>query len=247
MKISELLKVFKKAPFPAMMTLISFVLFVVLYYFLTVKEIQPYYLKGLIFAIPSICFGITTFFSARGKLHIVTSTAITIMLICVLSFGMFFAAVIIAFTEETTVTDIRKYERVLRLTGYPENSVSRHFPYEIPRGAKNIVFSYNPPFLQGGENFNLKFETDTVSIKDYIDKFSQKAKWIGKASDGEVKMNGVALASFNKFGYTTLPEDFTIYLLVSKSYEPNNWNHGELSLVAISKERNEIIFFAEDW
>lgn len=30
-------------------------------------------------------------------------------------------------------------------------------------------------------------------------------------------------------------------------YHPNNWNHGKLSLVAISKYRNEIIFFAEDW
>jgi hypothetical protein len=247
MKISGLLKVFKKAPFPATLTLISFVLFVILYYFLTVKEIQPYYLKGLIFAIPFICFGITTFFSATGKLNIVTSTAITIMLICVLSFGMLAAAVFIAVSEETTITDIGKYERVLKLTGYPKRQISRHFPYEIPSSAKNIVFSYNPPFLQGGENFNLKFETDTASIKDYIDKFSQKAKWIGKSNDSEFKVNGITSASFNNFGYTKLPEDFTIYLLVSKSYEPNNWNHGELSLVAISKERNEIIFLAENW
>lgn len=32
-----------------------------------------------------------------------------------------------------------------------------------------------------------------------------------------------------------------------KPYKPGDWNHGELSLVAISEQRNEIIFLAEDW
>lgn len=33
----------------------------------------------------------------------------------------------------------------------------------------------------------------------------------------------------------------------SEAEGPVKWNHGMLSLVAISKERNEIIFVAEDW
>ena len=44
-----------------------------------------------------------------------------------------------------------------------------------------------------------------------------------------------------------MPEHFTIYLIDSKPYHLNDWNHDELSLTGISKQRNEIIFLAEDW
>jgi hypothetical protein len=248
MKQSKRLLIFRKAPFPAIMTIISFVLFIAVYWFVTVTAIEPYYFKGLIFAIPFVCFGMITLFSATGKLKIVISSVITVILIFVLGFAMFLALVFVAFDTATTVTtDIGKYEKVLKMTGYPNSPIAKYFPGEIPSNAKKIVFSYNPACLQGGENFNLKFETDTDSIKNCIEQFTQKAKWIGKPSDNEVKTNGVSLGSFHIFGYNNLPEDFTIYLIVSQPYHPNDWNHGALSLVAISKERNEIIFLGEHW
>lgn len=55
------------------------------------------------------------------------------------------------------------------------------------------------------------------------------------------------LGAFSILGYNDLPEDFIIYIIDSKPYHPSDWKHGELSLVAISKQRNEIIFLAEDW
>ncbi|MDR3593178.1 MAG: hypothetical protein P4L60_00075 [Clostridium sp.] len=61
MNISKISYIFKKAPFPAIMTIISFVLFVGVYWLMTATAIDPHYFKGLIFAIPFVCFGITTF------------------------------------------------------------------------------------------------------------------------------------------------------------------------------------------
>lgn len=248
MKKSKIALIFKNASFPAMMTIISFVLFIGVYWLVTVKSIEPYYFEGLIFAVPFICFGIITFFTVKEKLKRVSSSIMTGVLIFLSVPAMLVTFTIMIFDAATTITtDISKYERVLNMSGYRSNSLIKHFPDKIPGSAKNIIFSYNPAFLQGGENFDLKFETDLDSIKSYINEFSQKAKWQGKASENEAEKNGVFSGTFNTFGYMDLPEDFTIYLIYSKPYKPSDWNHGELSLVAISQQRKEIIFLAEDW
>ncbi|MFS8501032.1 MAG: hypothetical protein FWJ59_04415, partial [Caldicoprobacter sp.] len=134
------------------------------------------------------------------------------------------------------------------VTGYPNNPLTQHFPNKIPDNAENIVFSYSPAFLQGGQFWGLRFETDSNSIENYIDQLSKRAKWIGKSGDSQAEANGISWGKFSDLGYIDLlPEDFTIYIIYSKPYKPNDWNHGELSLVAISEQRNEIIFLAEDW
>lgn len=248
METNKLSVVLKKAPLPARMTIGSFVLFLVTYWLVTAKSIEPYYLEGLVFALPFVCFGIITFLTVIDKLKIGTSYIITYILIIVLGFASVCTfGYIVLDAAVTQTTDIGKYERVLRLTGYPDNTLIKCFPDKIPSNAKNIVFNYNPAFLQGGENFDLKFETDSDSIKNYIDKFSKQAKWTGKSSDSEAEKNSLFLSAFDTVGYKNLPEDFTIYLIDSKPYYPDDWNHGEVSAVAISEERNEIIFIAEDW
>lgn len=247
-KTSNISLVFQKAPFPSIMTIISFVLFIGAYLFVTVTSIEPYYFKGLLFAVPFICFGIITFFTVTEKLNVGVSSVITGILIAVLSFATLFAFVFIAFdAATTTTTDIGKYERVLSLTGYPNNDLIKYFPDKIPENSKDTVFSYNPAFMQGGENFDLKYKMDSGSIKSYINEFSKKAKWIGKSSDSEAEKSGIILGAFTFFDDANLPDDFTIYLIASKPYHPDDWNHGKVSLVAISKQRNEILFHAEDW
>lgn len=121
-------------------------------------SIEPYYFASLVFAVPFVCFGIITFFTVTEKLKIVASSAITGILIFVLGFAIVFMSIELA---TTVTTDIGKYERVLKLTHYPNNPLTKYFPGKIPSNTKNIVFSYNPAFLQGGENFDLKFEMDS--------------------------------------------------------------------------------------
>lgn len=47
-----------------------------------------------------------------------------------------------------------------------------------------------------------------------------------KIKIGASYTNIVILAGFDFLDYRELPEGFTIYLIDSKTYEKNNWNHG---------------------
>ncbi len=234
------------AIFPALMTIISFLLFVAVYLYVTAKAIEPYYIGGLIFAIPFILFGAVTYFTGIGKLKAAKSTIITIILIVALSIIMVYAFVFIAIDAATTeTTDIAKHERVLRINGYPENSLIRHFPERIPHEAENVVFRYHPAFGMGGESFNLKIEINSNTLNNYVNQFLQLAKWKGKAGDKGAVDNGIFTGTFSGIGYKELTENFTIFLIDSKPYDTNNWNHGILRLVTISEAKNEIIFIAE--
>lgn len=246
--MNKLSLIFRKAPFSAFITIISFILFVGVYWILTMTTINPYYSVGLIFAIPFVLFGIITYLTAKGILGSVASTIITVILIVTLGFILFVSFIFISIDAATTVTtDIGKYNRVLKMKGYPDNLWIKYFPEKIPDNANDVLFSYNPAFIQGGERLALKFETDPVFINHYINELSDKVKWKGKSEDSEAAKNGIFSSTFSLLGYSSLPEDFTIYLIMSKPYQPNNWNHGEFSLVAISQKRDEIIFLAEDW
>src|SRR4051812_47712256 len=104
MEMRKILSIYRKALFPAIMTIISFILFIVVYLLLTVKSIEPFYFEGLIFAVPFVCFGITTFFTVRGKFKIVASSVITCSLIFVLGFTSLFAFIIVGIKGATTTT-----------------------------------------------------------------------------------------------------------------------------------------------
>lgn len=239
---------FKKAPFPAVMAVISFVLFAFIYYFVTVRSVKPYYFMGLIFAIPFASFGAITIFTVKEKLKrkvaVILTSVLTVIMPIVMGFAFIFMAIMASID---TVTDLNSYHRVLKLKDYENNELIKHFPSKIPSNAKDAIFNYQPGFLQGGEEYRLKFTTDVNTIESYTKELSQRAKWIGKSSNREAEINGVEMVSFDSFGYNKLPLDFTIYLIISEPYKPFDWNHGELSLVAVSKQRSEIIFFAEDW
>ena len=244
---NKLAAIFRTAAFPAVMTVITFGLFVAVYLFVTVTAVEPYYFAGLLFAVPFVCFGVVTYFTAAGKLKKVASSVITAAAIFVLGAASLYGFMLLSFTAATTTTDAGKYERVLRLSGYPENALIRFFPDKIPDGAKNVVFRYHPGFLQGGENFELDFKADADSVRSAAEKFSHKAKWTGKMGDSGAEKNGILSGSLGELGYQNLPGDFTIYLVDSKPYRPGDWNHGKVSLAAVSRQRNEIIYHAEDW
>jgi len=92
---APLLSIFKKAPFPAIITIISFVLFTGVYALVIMETVEPYYLEGLIFAVPFIAFGLVTFFTVNEKLKMGISSAITAVLIVVLGFTSLLAFIYI--------------------------------------------------------------------------------------------------------------------------------------------------------
>lgn len=245
---SKLSAVFKTAAFPAIMTLISFILFIAVYLFVTVTAVEPYYFIGLLFLVPSICFGAITYFTALGKLKSAASSGITAAAILVLGAASLVGFSALSFQAATTITmDTSKYGRVLRLNNYPENALISCFPAQIPEDAKDVVFRYHPAILQGGENYELKFKANSEFLNNKAEEFARKSKWIGRMSDREAEKHGVISGSLGELGYSDLPDDFTVYLLNGEPYQPGNWNHGKVSLVAVNRKSNEIIFHAEDW
>lgn len=244
----KLSAIFKAAAFPAVMTVISFVLFVAVYLFVTVTAVEPYYFAGLLFLLPSACFGAITHFTVTGELKTAVSSGITAAGILVFGVASLVGFTALAFSAATTTTtDTGKYARVLMLSNYPDNKLIQCFPDRIPDNAKDVMFRYHPACLQGGENFELKFKTDSAVLRSEADKYSRKAKWTGKMGDSEAEKHGVISGALGELGYYDLPADFTIYLMESEPYQPGDWNHGKVSLVAVSRQRNEIIFHAEDW
>lgn len=238
------------ALFPASITVISFVLFIIVYLLVTMTVAEPYYLTGLLFAVPFCCFAIITGLTAVGKLKGFASKAITYHLIFALGLVSLFLFVSLSIdAATTTTTDLTKYERVLKLSGYPNDRLTKYFPDKIPDDAENVHFSYNPAFMQGGEEFSLKFKTSTKTTQTYIKRISNKASWVGKPNAPDSEKYGIFTGSLNAFyrDHTEMPADLTIYVMYSKPYHPDDWNHGENSLVAISQEKNEILFRAEDW
>ena len=88
------------------------------------------------------------------------------------------------------------------------------------------------PFLQGGEKLILKYRSDMSEINEAIAELEKKSEWIGIPSDKEAEDHGISFGSLEYDGGYMLPDDFTIYVIESKPYKSDDWNHG-LSLIHI--------------
>lgn len=236
--------------FPVIMTCVSFLLFLAAYWAVTQRVVEPYYFVGLIFLVPTICFGAISYQSAKNKMDFKTSFITTAIAVIVLGLAMLIAFAFIVFDNATTITtDPGLYERALDLSGLPPYLLEETFPDTIPNDADNISFRYNPAILQGGETLALKYETNQDSIETLVGEFSRKAAWIGKATDSDAGSYGIFTGTFYilDLADSGLPEDFTIYVFYGKPSRPNDWNHGKRSLVAISERSNEALFLADAW
>ncbi|MDL2220513.1 hypothetical protein LJC55_02480 [Eubacteriales bacterium OttesenSCG-928-N14] len=239
----------KKPSLSTIMAVVFFALFVAIYYMITAKSPVPYYLYGLLFAIPCIVFALITYLKAKEKINPDFSFRLTVWLIPIFFYGMCFGVVICSVSLATVqVQDVSQYRHVMRASGYPNDEHISFFPPEIPEDATDVVFHYNPAFLQGGEFFLIKFKTNEQDIMAYQKQFSAQAQCYGSKRQLAEQNSEVYIPSFSRVGYQNdLPEDFIIYILYSKPYSSNNWNHGTLRLVAINAKHSEIIFYAGSW
>lgn len=239
----------ERSLFPAIAALVSLVFFIIIYSAIMRTVIDPHYLMSLLLAIPFVLFGLIFILAVKDKISSATSNITTGILIIPLAIAMAFILLFFSLDAATkTTTDINRYERALKLSNFPSPLVEHSFPDTIPAKAENILFKYHPALGQGGEVIALKYETDPQSIKEYIEVFSKKAKWVGKASDSEADKHGVSPGTLSAFGYTyDMQNDYTVFVLYSQPSMPDNWNHGQRSLVAINEDSNEILFHAEKW
>lgn len=237
----------KKSPLSVFFTGISLVLFLFFYYQITVKSLVPHYVLGLGFSLPFLTFGVITLFTCKNRITKKSSNVISLISFIPLSFLMVLLLVVTGVIISTTGTDKpADYKKVLQINGYPKNPLLEPFPPDIPLNAQNIVFHYNPPFLQGGKVLKLRFQTDIITLLGYENRFQADALWSGNPTDSGGSSPDTSLG-ISKAGFETLSGDYNIYTFYSKPYEENNWNHGKISLAAISLEKAEVIFYLETW
>ncbi|BAK99363.1 hypothetical protein OBV_21650 [Oscillibacter valericigenes Sjm18-20] len=253
MKIKKILSKYYAAAFPAIIAGVSFAAFLVIYWFLTQRVIHPHYYLGLLFAVPSLYFAAIAYWSKRRiqkeSYSMLTSTSAII-------FGFAFGLLmLIAFPcvmihdGVSDVTDVESYERVIKLSCFQHDLIA-DFPDKLPEDAEDAKLYYSPFAIgQGGQEIAVGFRASTDTIDGYLRRFSQEASWVGTESDAEATQHGVFSGTFSYLDGSAsgLSEDFKVYVISGKPYRNGDWNHGENSLVAISQEKNKILFWASNW
>ena len=100
----------RRAAFPAVLTGVSFIAFLVVYWILIRGFVESYYWEGLLLAIPFVVYGIITYMTAKGKVSKSKSKILTIGLAT--AFGIltaFFLIFIVLNSIVTTTTDVSRY------------------------------------------------------------------------------------------------------------------------------------------
>jgi hypothetical protein len=154
------------------------------------------------------------------------------------------------------VTKVSKYEEIRHELWHNPKLVA-HFPDKIPADANDIRLSYLPGGLQGGAWFQVKMTLPEDRISQLFEEFDlKKVKSFqgGGSHDHENSEGGMPTTLFRtsesdsrdsseNFVGERFPEDFVIMVLGTSG----NWHHGKSQGVAMSKARNQIVYWADDW
>jgi len=253
MKVEKELLKYHAVAFSALIAVACFEIFLVIYWFLTQRVIHPHYYLGLLFAVPSLYFAAIAYCSKR-RIQKESHSMLTATSAIVFGFA-FSLLILIVFPcvmvhdEVSDVTDVESYERVIKLSCFQHDLIA-DFPDKLPTDAEDAKLYYSPFAIgQGGQEIAVGFRASTNTIDGYLRRFSQTANWIGTENDAAATQHGVFPGTFSCLddSVSGLSEDFKVYVISGKPYRSGDWNHGEISLVAISEAKNEIRFWASNW
>ncbi len=137
------------------------------------------------------------------------------------------------------------------LADWKASGLVNHFPGTVPTTATNVRFSSFPGFLQGGAHIQLRMSLPAAEVKKLYEEATKDAKQhhdggdsvtlVNSRDDGLASTRPHTLAS----GTDEFPEDYRIFILDAES--TSDWNHGKSKGVVVSIQRNEVIYFAENW
>ena len=172
----------------------------------------------------------------------------SILAFAILLFASVFAGRLylqLKFGPPATITDVNRYPE-LRSSW---SDLAAHFPPVLPAAATNIKMSHYPGYMQGGASFQLRVTLPASEISGLDLKYSKIATHTffgGDTNDHSVPTtfdytNGTDLTSFS--------ESFKIYVIHAKDEGELgfSWNHGTNGGVAVSGEKNQIVYWCESW
>ena len=221
----------KHAVFPITMAGVAFLCFLFIAFCMSTC-VQPLWGKTIVLILPSLILSVVAVFALKGKLDRRKTEFVTLVLSIILVIASFVYMVLLTiWTAMTVTTDVAYYERAYDVID-DRIDVEGVFPQKIPAEAENIVFHYNPQFLQGGEVLELSYTTTADALRDWEMLLKEKAEWIGSNEEWH-QSNGWFLGE----------DDSTRYQL----YWDGGYNHGEIAYVLIDPVSNRITFYYDNW
>lgn len=210
----------------------------------------------LIGILPSTSFIGAYFLSKKIHKPIIHFFLIALCILSVLIFG-FVSLLLESFSQMTDeVIEVSRYEKILSENWNTNSNLVEHFPKDIPADAQNVKFSFFPGFMQGGAYIQLRYSINNNQIDALSNQFASRkiaSFYGGNVNDHLSSDENIHTTYFytNDSNNYTFPTDYEIVVLKAESCDPEKcgfkWNHGESSGVAISKQRSEIVFWAESW
>jgi hypothetical protein len=153
------------------------------------------------------------------------------------------------FGPPRTETRPEKYSSLI--TEWTPTGIVTHFPSPLPSTATNIKLSASPGFLQGGAWFQVRFTLPPADVSKVYDTAAKAAKdfYDGGSfyTSANSKEGGLPGTSFHTSDTQQIdfPADYRIFVFAASG--GNTWNHGQSHGVVVSKQRNEVIYYAETW
>ncbi len=151
--------------------------------------------------------------------------------------------------------NIADYSKVLNQWN---SNIVHHFPKSIPKSATLKKLSCSIHHLSKGGiqgHLQLRLQLSTEEIKQFYAQFSGKKtkSFFGGDTNSHVKQKeGMPTTYFYTADLRPFFNDYEIMIFDkitpdTERTEGFRWNHGTSHGVAISKKRNEIVYWAEAW
>ena len=142
------------------------------------------------FLIPALVLGSIGLLALKGLFD----SKITAVLMVVLSVIFLLGSICYMFmlsiwTATTDTEDVKYYSRAFAQIE-DGNGVKGMFPQSIPSDAKDISFHYNPPFLQGGEEFKLSYTVTEEKCLNGLNCLKARRNGSGPMRNGTIKIIG---------------------------------------------------------
>ena len=151
----------------------------------------------------------------------------------------------------STETRLEKYPSVL--AEWTHTGLVTYFPNPLPPSATNVKLSAVPS-NEHGAWFQIRLTLPAAEVSKIYDAASKRAKDFYDGGDVFKSVNAKDGGLPGTYFHTSdtpkdpdFPADYRIFVFDAKRPGGNVWEHGQWYGVVVSKQRNEVLYFAEDW